>query len=114
MHAFQPFYIAHIFCLFVLIGVVFASIANPVPEMRKPMLNWSGIAAVLVLVAGFGMKGMLHIDWPLWIWVKIVCWFVIAALVGPIFRRPQEQRKMLSVLLGAVLVALIMVYYQPA
>ena len=76
MHAFPIFYILHLLALFTLVGTIFAAIANPAPERRKPLLMYSGIASLVVMLTGFGLLGMLKYGCPGWAFVKILCWLI--------------------------------------
>ena len=65
-----------------------------------------GIALVIVLVAGFGLLAKLGFGTaiPLWIWLKIVIWLVLAAIIVVIRRLPRYATALLFLLplLGAV------------
>lgn len=113
MHAFSPFYILHLLSLFILVGVWFAAIAHPTAETRKKMLMYSGIASLGVMLTGFGMLGMMHMGWPGWAVVKIVCWLLLSALLGQVFRKPEQARSFAGLVILLVAVALVMVYTKP-
>jgi hypothetical protein len=105
------FYIAHVFSIIALTGTVFSAAAAPIPSRRKKCLMWSGIASLGVFLTGFGLAGMMHYGFPLWIIVKIACWFLISGIVGMFFRKPQKASQFLITVMVAVVVALAMVYY---
>lgn len=114
MH-YSTFHIIHLFFLFVLIGSTFAAFAAPVPENRSRCLMWSGIASVAVLMSGMGlgMFGIFSTGVPGWIWVKLVCWLLIAALAGIAFRKPKLVTVLLVLLLVLVATAISMVSLKP-
>lgn len=49
---------------------------------RRLLLATHGVALLLVLVGGFGMLARLGISgpWPLWIWIKMGVWLLLASL----------------------------------
>lgn len=107
--------ILHLFCLFVLIAQTFIAFANPQPENRKRTMIITGIAAVLIVVSGFGLISKLYQNHIVgWMVVKIVCWVGLSALAGFTYRRPQWRSKLAFTALLLVLIALVMVYVKPA
>ena len=105
------FYIVHVFSIIALLVTVFSAATAPIPSRRKKSLMWSGIASLGVFITGFGLAGIHHYGFPLWLIVKIACWFVISGLVGMFFRKPQKASELLIVALVATTLALVMVYY---
>lgn len=107
----QYYYLLHIFALFVLVAHTFLALANPAPENRGKTLMVTGIAALLVLVAGFGLLAKLHANqFSGWVIVKLVCWLALAAIPALVYRRPAWRNALAYVTLLLVLVALLMVY----
>ncbi len=113
MQQYPIFYILHLLALFTLVGTIFAAIANPDPERRRPMLMYSGIASLVVMLTGFGLLGMLKYGWPGWAFVKIACWLILSMLVGLPFRKMGRGKYLSAVTLMVVAVALMMVYLKP-
>ena len=107
------FHVIHVFALIALVGIFFAALAAPQPENRRRYLMWSGIASLAVMLTGFGMLGMMKLGWPIWVWIKILCWIGLSALVGQAFRRKEKSRELLMLALGLALIALCMVYFKP-
>ncbi|QYM80713.1 hypothetical protein K0B96_08975 [Horticoccus luteus] len=106
--------ILHLFCLFVLTAQTFMAFANPLPENRKRTMMITGIAALLVLVSGFGMIAKVyHNHFAGWMVVKLVCWAGLSAMAGFAYRRPQWRAKLAFTALLLVLIALVMVYVKP-
>lgn len=68
------------------IGGIWALVAASTEEARRTarrlLLATHGVALLLVLVGGFGMIARLGItgSWPLWIWIKLTVWLLLAAL----------------------------------
>lgn len=110
-----PYYhILHVLALIVLTAQTFMAFANPAPENRKRTLMISGIAALLMIVSGWGMIHLLAI--PLssgWLIVKMVCWLFLSALAGLAYRRPHLRGTLSVVALALITVALFMVYLKP-
>ena len=107
------FHVVHVFSLFMLVGVTLVALAAPLQENRRKYLMWSGIASLCVFISGFGLLGMLHYGWPLWVIVKLGCWFLLSGIVGIALRQREKVRELFFVTSGLALLALIMVYFQP-
>lgn len=105
--------ILHLFSVIMLAGITFAALAAPRPENRRPALIWSGVAAVVALVSGFGMLGLGRFGFPGWVVVKIAAWIALAALTGLAFRRPQQGRALATVAVLAVLLSVVVVVLKP-
>ena len=105
--------IAHLFSVILLAGITFAALAAPRPENRRAALIWSGVAAAVALVSGFGMLGLGRFGFPGWVFVKIAAWIALAALTGLAFRRPQEGRALATVAVLAVLLSVVVVVLKP-
>ena len=107
----EVFHVIHVFSIIALVGTIFSAAAAPILSRRKKALMWSGIASLGVFISGFGMAGLLKIGFPIWVIVKILCWLLLSGIVGMFFRKPQNANQFLLISLGAVLVALAMVYF---
>ena len=106
--------ILHVFSLLVLTAWTFAAFANPAPEARRQTLIVTGIAALLMLISGFGMVSKLYAGhFAAWMVVKFVCWLVFVSLAGLAFRRPHLRGKLSLIGFTALLIALVMVYARP-
>ena len=108
----QIYQMLHVGSMVLLTGFVFAALANPVPERRKKTLILTGILALTMLVGGFGLLAVLKIGWPLWIIVKLVCWFGLAAMAGIAYRKPDKAPALTGVTILLVLTAIAMVYFR--
>src|SRR3954464_15335929 len=82
------YYILHVFSLLVLTAQTFMAFANPARENRKRTMMITGIAALLMLISGWGMIHLLQI--PLssgCLIVKMVCWLFLSSLAGVAYRK---------------------------
>ena len=111
--SFQFYQVVHLFSAIILAGVAFAALANPLPERRRTILIWSGVAALAALVSGFGMLAIGRFGFPGWVFVKLAAWLALAAIAGIAFRRPQQARPLTVVVVVAVLLAVGMAVLKP-
>ena len=107
------YHVMHLVSLFCLFGATFAAFAAPEPERRKFSLAASGIASLLVLVSGFGLLAKLQVGFPIWIVVKLICWFVVSGLAGIAFRKRELVRPLTLLTVALSLIAVVMVYCRP-
>ena len=110
-----PYYqLLHIFSLLVLTAHTFMAFAHPAPENRRRTLMITGIAALLMLVSGFGMLAIEKIPVVTgWVIVKLFCWLGLSALAGLAYRRPHLRGMFSLVALVLLLVAVFMVVFKP-
>jgi len=109
------YYLLHLFALFVLTAHTFMAFANPLPENRKRTMIITGVASLLVLISGFGLISKVYANHIVgWMIVKMVCWVGLSALAGFAYRRPAWRNGLAFTGLALLLVALVMVYVQPA
>ncbi len=105
--------ILHVFSLLALFGGTFYAISAPA-ETRKKTLALTGVASLLMLIAGVGLMHKLGYAWTGWVFVKIVCWLGLSALAGIAYRRRSVGPCVYKgIALGLGLVALVMVYAKP-
>lgn len=73
---------------------------------RRLALAAHGAAMLLILVAGFGMMARLQIShsWPLWIWIKLIIWLLLAGY--PVLLKRQQKPSGLFFLLAPILGAI--------
>ena len=107
------FHILHLLGVFVMVGSIFAAFANPTPLLRRKVLSASGIASLVVVIAGFGLAGLLKYGFPTWIIIKIVCWLGLSGVTGMIYRNPKKIPAYAAVTTVLLIVALYMVYFRP-
>lgn len=106
-------YILHVISAIIMIALNFYAFAAQLPERRKTILMRSGIASLFVFLTGFGIHGMLKMDFQGWFIVKIVCWFILSALAGMAYRFRTKIKLLMFINFLAVLTALVMVYLKP-
>ncbi len=107
--------------LFVSIGGVATHAANggnKATTATRPLIgSIHGLGALLVLVGGFGMlarMGFMHgTNFPGWLWVKIIVWVILSAVVLMPYRRPGLAKPFLLVLPLLAGVAVYMALYKP-
>ncbi len=79
--------------LFLSLGGYLTLSSTKTPVSRKLIALTHGIAVIVILVAGFGLLARLGFSafqsWPLWVWVKITVWIILAVIVILIRRMPE-------------------------
>ena len=103
----------HVLAAFVLVGWTYAACASPSPERRKDTMMVTGIASLVMFVAGFGLQAKLATGFPGWLIVKILCWLVISALPALAFRKPENAKALAVVVYLLAAVAVGCVYFKP-
>ncbi len=106
------YYVLHLLSLVVLTGGTFYGFAGA-PETRKKVMMVTGISAVLMLIAGFGLLAKLHLPFSGWIIVKLVCWLGLTGLAGIGYRKRNQAGLFMGIILALVAIALVMVYQRP-
>lgn len=108
-------YVLHLVGLFFLVGWTFYAFAGPAAETKKRVMMLTGIGALLVVVAGFGILGKHTMTYLTqgWLIVKILCWLALSALPGIAYRRPAARGALAWVAIALVAVAVFMVYRKP-
>jgi len=112
--------IAHVLLDFLFIASLFVAFAQPTPERKKRMAMLTGILGLLAFVTGFGLLDMAGyasaenaLRYPIWSYVKMAIWLVLAVLGVAVFRSPARSRTFGVVTIVLVIVALVMVYVRP-
>jgi len=110
----QPYvyHILHLLSLVLLTGGTFYGFAGA-PASKKTVMIVTGVASLLMLISGFGLLAKLQYGFPGWVIVKLVCWLGLSALAGIGYRKRDQSPLFMSIIVGLVLVALIMVYRRP-
>ena len=110
-----PYYLLlHILALIVLTAHSFMAFANPAPENKRRTMIITGIAALLMLVSGFGMLAIEHVSYAAgWVLVKLFCWLGLAALAGVVYRKPHLRDLLSLTALVLIAVAVFMVVFKP-
>jgi hypothetical protein len=112
MISLNTYLVLHLSSIIVLLGYTFYAFAAPL-ETRKRVLMITGTAALLVLISGFGMLERLHLGFPGWIVVKLVCWLGLAAIAGIAYRRRQLADLIMIIAFVLAITAVTMVYVRP-
>lgn len=105
--------VLHVAAAFVLVAYTFSAFAAPRNERRGFHLMVTGIASLVMVVAGVGLLHKQGLGFPSWAIVKLVCWLFLSALAGIAFRRPGIASILSLIAMGLVLVALYCVYMRP-
>jgi hypothetical protein len=104
--------VLHLSSIIVLLGYTFYAFAAPA-ETRKRVLMITGTASILVLVSGFGMDQRLHIGFPGWLIVKLVCWLGLSAIAGIAYRKRASADLFMIIAFALAITAVAMVYVRP-
>lgn len=84
---------------------------------RKLLIAMHGVGAFFVLLGGFGLLARIGFahggGFPLWLWVKLSVWAVLAAVVILPYRAPQATRPLLLALPLLAMLAAAMAVYKP-
>jgi hypothetical protein len=110
---FNILHVVHIVAALALFGSTFYAFGGP-PETRKRLLMYSGLASLIVLLAGLRMwQVQFNFAASGWIFVKMICWVGVSALTGLGYRRREKAGlfAVLALVFGAI--AVIMAFYKP-
>lgn len=118
---YEVLHIIGIAMLFVAIGGVSIHAANggskATSETRKLVGSVHGLGALLILVGGFGMLARIGFqhggNFPGWLWVKLIVWVILSAVVLVPYRVPSLARPMALILPLLAGVAVYMALYKP-
>jgi len=118
---YEILHIVGIAMLFLAIGGVATHAANggtkAGSQTRGLMSSVHGVGALLILVGGFGMLariGFKHgANFPGWLWVKLIVWLVLSAIVLLPYRKPALAKPFIFVLPLLTGLAVYMALYKP-
>lgn len=118
---YEILHIVGIAMLFLAIGGVATHAANGGTkaggQTRGLMSSVHGVGALLILVGGFGMLariGFKHgANFPGWLWVKLIVWLVLSAIVLLPYRKPALAKPFIFVLPLLAGLAVYMALYKP-
>jgi len=96
----------------VLLGYTFYAFAAPAETKRRVMMV-TGLAALVIVVTGFGMLAREHLGFPGWAVVKLVCWLGLAAMGSFAYRRRAQAGAFMLLTFALAIVAAAMVLYRP-
>ena len=103
--------ILHLVGLFVLTAWTFKAFANPGSGRRSNMMI-TGIASLVVVVAGFGLHAKLKYEMEGWVFLKLGCWLLLSGLAGMAHRKGSAGALPL-VAVALISAAVYAVYYRP-
>jgi hypothetical protein len=112
----NPLYyrILHVLSVLLLFALTFSAFANPQPARKRRLLAGSGIAAIVALVAAFGIIAKDYGNhFEGWMFVKLGVWLAVSALGGMVFRRPQKAGLFAWITAALGGIAVYMVYARP-
>ena len=78
----QIYQVLHVASMVLMTAFLFQAFANPDPKNKKKSGMLIGVLALLMLIGGFGLVSTLHVGFPWWVAVKLVCWFGLVAISG--------------------------------
>jgi len=114
--AYKVIHILGIMFLFISLGAYLMLSMNQSEIGKKLAAFTHGLALLIIIAAGFGLLvrlGYTGTDWPLWIWIKLFVWIIMAGILVLIKRSPGSARVLwfLIPVLGAI--AAYMAVYKP-
>jgi len=113
-HEYSALHFLHVFGALLLIAYTFFAFASTSDGSRKKVMIATGIANLLILVSGIRMWQSLYGFAPLvWIIVKIVGWFGLAAFAGLAYRRREKAGLFAIIALALAALNVAMAYFQP-
>lgn len=97
---YKVLHLVAILFLFTSMGSLAALVRTGDQGLRRLALVVHGISSVVILVAGFGLLARLGFfgDIPIWAWLKMGIWLLLAMSVLPLLRRPEWGRVLWLVL----------------
>lgn len=110
----QIYQLLHVTSVILLFALTFSAFADPRPERKRRLVIATGILAVIVFVAGWGLiEKIYQRQIAGWMIVKMVVWLAVAALGGIVFRRPQLAGIFAWITAVLAAIAVLMVYVRP-
>ena len=107
----QIYQVLHVASMVLMTGFLFQAFANPDPRNKKKSGILIGSLALLMLIGGFGLVGTLHVGFPWWAIVKLVCWVGLVAISGLGYRKPERIPLLTGVAIALILIAITTVYF---
>jgi hypothetical protein len=105
-------HIVHVGSALLLVGSTFYAFAG-VPETRKSVLIWGGLASLVLLLTGLRMWQGLYGFHGGWAVVKLVCWLGLSSIAGIAYRRREQAGLLMLITVVLALTAVAMVYVKP-
>ena len=105
--------VLHVLSGFALVGFTFQAFIAPHPQFRKSLMICTGVASLLMVIAGFGLAAKMNVGFPLWLLIKLGCWLGISLMSGLAFRMPMFARFYSIIALVLIALAVYCAYYKP-
>ena len=70
----------------------------------------TGILSLTMLIGGFGLLTVMKTGFPLWIIIKLICWFGLSSLAGMAYRMPKKTGALMWTTIVLIVVAVAAVY----
>jgi len=88
---YKVLHVVAVLFLFTALGGLAVGAAAGSDRLRRAAMAVHGVSLAVVLVAGFGLLARLGFmsQIPLWAWLKVVIWLLLALAVVALRRRPQ-------------------------
>ena len=85
-------HVLSVILLFTSLGTLAASARSESAGLRRLAGISHGVALTVIFVAGFGLMARLGMfgEIPMWAWLKIGLWLVLALIVLPLRRMPER------------------------
>lgn len=102
--------IIHLMGVFMVIGGLSAYAAASamcgaeIPQSRRIFGLVHGFGMGLSLLGGFGLLARMgiHGDWPGWVFVKLIVWLALGAIMAPVKRSPKSAKLLWGVMFALV------------
>jgi len=108
---FHIYQVLHVASMVLMAAFLFQTFANPDPKNKKKSGILIGSLALLMLIGGFGLVATLHVGFPWWILVKLICWAGLVAISGLGYRKPARIPLLTGVAIALILIAITTVYF---
>jgi hypothetical protein len=108
----NTYLVLHLSSVIVLLCYTFYAFAAPA-ETRRRVLMITGVAALLILVTGFGMLHRLKLGLPGWAIVKLVCWLGLSAMGGLAYKRRAKADLFMMIAFVLAITAVAMAVVRP-
>ena len=84
-------------------------------QNRKFLAIGHGVGLFLLLLGGFGMLARLGIvqGMPTWVWLKIIIWVLVGAIIAPMRRKPEWSPWLWAIAIGLVIAAAWVALFKP-
>ena len=110
----QIYQVVHVGAMVLMTAFLFQAFANPDPKNKKRSAILIGSLGLLTLIGGFGLVSVLHVGFPWWVIVKLVCWFGLVSYSGLAYRSPGRIPLLTGVSVALILIAITTVYFKNA